>query len=173
MKKAFNQLWSVWDKTDRFVAVISVIGIILFLCITFTSCAAPDTNNVIHHNPYDVSQDEMILDNYIPLYPDGVIGFIYCTQDQEYIVEYMDYDVFDIDNIPHTTNCANGDSVVCLYCSETVFFEFLEWYNNIGSDTNLARNSEEFYAASDKFYIKEVWCSDSNNSYWYYKIEKK
>ena len=109
---------------------------------------------------YDINEN---IDNYIPMYADGVVDFIYCTQDGEYIIEYMDDDYFDYENLPQNVNCVNSDSnYVQIYCSEKDFFVYLEWYSQ------LCNKMDEFFAASDTFAIKEQYIIDSE--IYYYKL---
>jgi hypothetical protein len=177
MKNIIKTVWSCWDKIDRFVAIFSSIAIIVIMCFMCTSCNAQQPSNIPDMEYYNPNQDEDILDNYIPIYADGVVDFIYCTQDYEFIIEYQDDDYFDMDNpqqMSNTVNCASSDeNLVCLYCSEEIFFEYLEWYNALTNDEVIARDNPEFYAPSDKFYIKEQWVGDVDNGYWYYKLVKK
>ena len=169
--KTVKTAWSCWDKIDRFVAIFSIIMLILIFC---TSCTAqPSINNIPDMEYGDAETSDDIYDNYIPIYADGVVDFIYCTQDEEYIIEYMDDDYFDIDNLPQLVNCANGDSVVSIYCSEKDFFEYLEWYNALTYDTIIARDNPAFYASNDKFYIKEVYLDEEGYGYWFYKLVRK
>jgi hypothetical protein len=170
MKNIIKTVWSCWDKIDRFVAIFSIIMLILIFC---TSCTAQPSINNIPDMEYGDAETSNIYDNYIPIYADGVVDFIYCTQDNEYIIEYHDDDYFDLDNLPQTVNCVNGDSVVCIYCSAKYFFEYLEWYNALTYDTITARDNPAFYASNDKFYIKEVYLDEEDTGYWYYKLVKK
>lgn len=169
MKKIFNQLWSCWNKTDRIIAIFSIIALIIICCTIFSSCNAQTLSPSVELeelNPYITDSIE-IDNNYIPIYADGVIDFIYCTQDEEYIIEYMDDDYFDLENLPQTINCvANTDTnYVCIYCSEEIFFDYLQWYNS--TDKN------SFYSPHPDYYIAETWCGDNKNSYWYYKLIKR
>lgn len=169
MKNIIKTVWSCWNKIDRFIAIFSTVGIILLLCIFCTSYnAQPNLNDIPDMEYYNPNQDEDILDNYIPIYADGVVDFIYCTQDGEYIIEYHDDDYFDPDNLPQTVNCVSGDSnYVSIYCSEANFFEYLIWYSTLTS------KDSSFYTANDIFYITEVWIDEEENGYWYYKLVKK
>ena len=171
MKNIVKTVWSCWDKIDRFVAIFSIIMLILIFC---TSCTAQPSINNIPTMEYGDAETSNIYDNYIPIYADGVVDFIYCTQDEEYIIEYMDDDYFDIDNLPQSNNCVSGDTNwVSIYCSEEYFFEYLEWYNALTNDTTIARDNPAFYASNDVFYIKEVYLDEEDTSYWYYKLVKK
>lgn len=172
--KNIKTVWSCWDKIDRFVAIFSTIGIILLMCIFCTSCNAQPSINNIPDMEYGDAETSNIYDNYIPIYADGVIDFIYCTQDEEYIIEYHDDDYFDPDNLPQTVNCVNSDyNYVSIYCSAEYFFEYLEWYNALTTDTIIARENPAFYASNDIFYIKEVYIDEEDTGYWYYKLVKK
>ena len=165
--KTLKFIWSCWDKIDRYVAVSSIIAFILLMCFFCTSCSAQVSLDNIPDMEYGDAELNDIYDNYIPIYADGVVDFIYCTQDEEYIIEYHDDDYFDIDNLPQMVNCVNGDSVVCIYCSEEIFYEYMKWYSDIN------RTREEFFSANEDYYIKEVWCGDVDNGYWYYSLNKK
>lgn len=162
----------ITDKIYNIVITTLLWGaIILGISLCCKKCSAQqkvDINNIPVMEYNDV--DDKIYDDYIPIYADGVVDFIYCTQDEEYIIEYMDDDYFDIDNLPQTINCTNGDSVVSIYCSEKDFYEYLEWYNSIDSP---ARDQEIFYAPHETFAIKEQWVGNEENGYWYYKLIKR
>ena len=163
MKKAIKTIWSVWDKTDRIAAIGSIIVSIVMFCFICSGCAAQNSSiDSIKTMDYGYDIDESI-DDYIPIYADGVIDFIYCTQDGEYIIEYIDDDYFDRDNLPQNINCVNSDSnYVQIYCSEELFFKYLEWYSQ------LCNKMDEFFAASDTFAIKEQYIIDSE--IYYYKL---
>ena len=88
MKNTLNYIWSLWSKSDRIIAVISTICIVLLVCIFCTSCNAQPSINNIPDMEYGDAETSNIYDNHIPIYADGVVDFIYCTQDEEYIIEY-------------------------------------------------------------------------------------
>ena len=164
MKTFIKTCWSVWDKTDKIVTIASIIGILL-ICCTICSCnAQPNHNDIPVMEYYDASGEDFD-NNYIPIYADGVVDFIYCTQDEEYIIEYMDDDAFDPDNIPQTVSCTqNSEPVVQIYCSEELFFEYLNWYNSLTNKDSL------FFEPSDKFFIKLAHCGNPTDGYDYYKL---
>ena len=162
MKNIVKTVWSCWNKIDRFVAIFSIIAIIFMMCFMCTSCNAQNSTDIPTMEYYDFDR---IPDGGILMYPDGVIDFIYCTQDEEYIIEYMDEDAFDPDNIPQTVSCTqNSEPVVQIYCSEELFFEYLNWYNSLTNKDSL------FFEPSDKFFIKLAHCGNLTDGYDYYKL---
>ena len=171
MKNIIKTVWSLWTKTDRIIAVVSTIAIITIMCFLCTSCnAQPSPTNIPVMEYNDASGEDFdVTDNYLPLYADGVVDFIYCAQDEEYIIEYNDDDIFDIDNLPQQPiTCVSSDTqYVKIFCSEEYFFEYLNWYSQYN------RTNDEFFAANDTFYIKEVYLDEEGYGYWYYKLVKK
>ena len=163
MKNFIETCWSVWDKTDRIVAILSIVCIIVCMCFLCTSCNAQNPSTDIPTMEY--YDFDRIPDGGILMYPDGVIDFIYCTQDEEYIIEYMDEDAFDPDNIPQTVSCTqNSEPVVQIYCSEELFFEYLNWYNS------LTNKDSAFFEPSDKYFIKLAHVGNPTEGYDYYKL---
>ena len=162
MKNTLKNIWSVWDTTDKLVVILSILGII-FLCLTCSSCNAQPSNiPTIEYN--DASGEEFDLDHdgAILLFPDGVIDFIYHTQDNEYVIEYDDPDAFDPDNMIYDS--INNYYYIEIYCNRDLFFEYLSYYNNLGGYDN-----PEFFEASDEYFIEEDYLSDDTP---YYKLVK-
>ena len=161
MKNIIKTVWSCWNKLDRFVAIFSTIGIILLLCIFCTSCNAQSTsNNIPTQELYDASGEEFDDDGAILFFADGVIDFVYHTQDNEYVIEYDDPDAFDPDDMIYKKD---GDYYyIEIYCDSNIFFDYLSWYNK---HTN---KDPEFYEASDEFFIEEDYVGDER----YYKLVK-
>ena len=109
----------------------------------------------------DASEEIFDYDGAILFYPDGIIDFVYHTQDNEYVIEYDDPDAFDPDNMIY-----NQDSnyyYIEIYCDSTLFFEYLSYYNTI---TN---KDPEFFDASEEYFIEEDYLSDGTP---YYKLVK-
>ena len=147
------------------IRILTII-LALALVLSVTSCTAQTSNTdsipVMEYYDFDNIPNGGIL-----MYPDGVIDFIYCTQDEEYIIEYMDADAFDPDNLPISTSCAsiNADEpVVQIYCSEELFFEYLNWYNS------LTNKDSAFFEPSDKYFIKLAHVGNPTEGYDYYKL---
>lgn len=169
MKNVFKEIWSQWNTADKFVTIFSlfVLSLVMLSC---TKCSAQDTNNTIKDlEVYDASGEDFDSD-LIPIAPEGVIDFIYCTQDNEFIIEYMDDDFFDTDNLPFQQTCCPEDEEVKyiqLFCSEEVFYEYLAYYGG------LDRHDEEFHAYSRKFFIDIEFFEDEDGGYYYYKLIKK
>lgn len=150
---------------------ISFIGIIVLgIVLSCKSCSAQDKidiDSLQELNPYENDlEGPLDYDGAILMYPDGVIDFIYCTQDEEYIIEYMDEDAFDPDNLPISTSCvSNADEpVVQIYCSEELFFEYLNWYSS------LTNKDSAFFEPSDKYFIKLDHVGNPTDGYDYYKL---
>lgn len=153
MKNIVKTVWSCWNKTDRFVAIFSTISIILLLCIFCTSCnAQPSINNIPDMEYNDVSKEIFDYDGAVLFYPDGVIDFIYHTQDNEYIIEYDDPDAFDPDDMVYKLD--GNYYYIEIHCDSAIFFDYLNWYNK---HTN---KDSEFYEASDEFFIEEDYVGD-------------
>ena len=163
MKNIVKTVWSCWSKIDRFVAIFSTIGIMLLMCFMCISCnAQPSINNIPYTEYNDASEEIFDYDGAILFYPDGIIDFVYHTQDNEYVIEYDDPDAFDPDNMIY-----NQDSnyyYIEIYCDSTLFFEYLNYYNNLGGNKN-----PEFFDASEEYFIEEDYLSDGTP---YYKLVK-
>ena len=160
MKNIIKTIWSVWDRTDRFVVIFSTIGIILLLCIFCTSCNAQTTTDIPVMEYYDASKD-LDYDGGIMLFPDGVIDFVYHTQDNEYVIEYDDPDSFDIDNMIYSQD--GNYYYIEIYCDSTLFFEYLSYYNT------LTNKNPAFFEPSEEFFIEEDYLQDGTS---YYKLVK-
>ena len=160
MKNIVKTVWSCWNKIDRFVAIFSTIGIILLLCIFCTSCNAQTPSNIPDMEYNDASGEDFDYDGAILFFADGIIDFIYHTQDNEYIIEYDDQDAFDIDDMVYTKD--GNYYYIEIHCDSAIFFDYLNWYNK---HTN---KDPEFYESSDEFFIEEDYVSDER----YYKLVK-
>lgn len=163
MKNIVKIVWSCWNKTDRFVAIFSTISIILLLCIFCTSCnAQPSINNIPDMEYNDASKEIFDYDGAVLFYPNGVIDFIYHTQDNEYIIEYDDPDAFDPDNMIYKKD---GDYYyIEIHCDSTLFFEYLNYYNSLGGHKN-----PKFSEASEIYFIEEDFLENDES---YYKLVK-
>lgn len=163
MKNIVKTVWSCWDKIDRFVAIISTIAIITIMCFLCTSCnAQPSINNIPDMEYNDASGEEFDYDGAILFFADGIIDFVYHTQDNEYIIEYDDPDAFDTDNMLYHND---GDYYyIEIYCDSTLFFEYLNYYNSLGGNRN-----PKFYEASEEYFIEEDYLKDETP---YYKLVK-
>lgn len=162
MKNTVKTAWSCWNKTDRFVAIFSIISIILLLCMFCTSCHAQTPSNIPDMEYNDASGEIFDYDGAVLFYPDGVIDFIYHTQDNEYVIEYDDPDAFDSDNMLYHND--GGYYYIEIYCDSTLFFEYLNYYNNLGGNKN-----PEFFDASEEYFIEEDYFEDGTP---YYKLVK-
>lgn len=163
MKNIIKTVWSCWNKTDRFVAIFSIIAIIVLVCFMCTSCnAQPSINNIPTMEYYDASVEELDYDGAILFFADGVIDFVYHTQDNEYIIEYDDPDAFDPDNMVYKKD---GDYYyIEIHCDSTLFFEYLNYYNSLGGHKN-----PKFFDASEEYFIEEDYLKDGTP---YYKLVK-
>ena len=162
MKNIIKTIWSCWDKIDRFVAIFSIIAIIVVICFMCTSCnAQPSINNIPDIEYYDASGEELDYDGAILFFADGIIDFVYHTQDNEYVIEYNDPDAFDSDNMIY--NQDGNYYYIEIYCDSALFFEYLSYYSTIiNKDT-------EFFDASEEYFIEEDYLSDGTP---YYKLVK-
>lgn len=151
------------SKFDRFMLSGLAFIVILGTALAFKSCNAQENvNNIPTMEYYDASGEEFDHDGAILLFPDGVIDFIYHTQDNEYIIEYDDPDAFDPDNMIYDS--INNYYYIEIYCDSDLFFEYLSYYNNLGGYDN-----PEFFEASDEYFIEEDYLSDDTP---YYKLVK-
>ena len=137
-------MWSVWDRTDRIVAIIDIIALIV-IAISFCSCTtSTDTkvDDIPQMYEYPQTQGQILF------YPYGVIDFIYDRANNQYYLEYDDVDCFD----PEEDNmCFNEDEsyyYIKLYCDSATFFHCMAECDFLVYSDN-PRYTEE----SDKFYI--------------------
>lgn len=149
------------SKFDKFMLGGLAFVIILGALLTVKSCNAQTTpTNLITMEYNDASGEEFDDDGAILFFADGVIDFIYHTQDNEYIIEYDDPDAFDPDDMIYKKD---GDYYyIEIYCDSNIFFDYLSWYNK---HTN---KDPEFYEPSDEFFIEEDYIGDER----YYKLVK-
>lgn len=149
------------SKFDRFMLGGLAFVIILGALLTVKSCNAQTTpTNLITMEYNDASGEEFDDDGAILFFADGVIDFIYHTQDNEYVIEYDDPDAFDPDDMIYKKD---GDYYyIEIYCDSNIFFDYLSWYNK---HTN---KDPEFYEPSDEFFIEEDYIGDER----YYKLVK-
>lgn len=160
MKNTLKNIWSVWGTADKFIAILSILGI-LILCLTCSSCQAQPSNiPTMEYN--DVSDEELDYDGAILFFADGIIDFVYHTQDNEYIIEYDDPDAFDPDNMIYKKD---GDYYyIEIHCDSTLFFEYLNYYNSLGGHKN-----PKFNEASEIYFIEEDFLENDES---YYKLVK-
>lgn len=161
MKNILKTVWSCWDKIDRFVAIFSLIIIIAVMCFMCTSCNAQQPSNIPVMEYNDASEEIFDYDGAILFFADGIIDFVYHTQDNEYVIEYDDPDAFDSDNMKY--NKDYNYYYIEIYCDSVLFFEYLSYYSTI---TN---KDIEFFEASDEYFIEEDYLSDGTS---YYKLVK-
>jgi hypothetical protein len=137
--------------------------IILGALLTVKSCNAQNTPINIPTQEYnDASGKEFDHDGAILFFADGVIDFIYHTQDNEYIIEYDDPDAFDPDNMIYKKD---GDYYyIEIHCDSTLFFEYLNYYNSLGGHKN-----PKFSEASEIYFIEEDFLENDES---YYKLVK-
>lgn len=153
MKKAFKQMWEVWDNIDRAVFSFSIIALILILSCFCCSCNAQNPSSNIPEMEYGDATSEIF---YETLYSNNVIDFIYDVR-EGYFIEYYDHGFIFEEEL---TN--DEDRLIILECSKPNFFEFLTWYSE-----NL--NEEE----CPHFVIKTVITSvEGGNNYRFY-LEKQ
>lgn len=91
MKKLIKTCWSIWDKTDRFVAIFSLIAIILISC-TMCSCKSKD------EPPEYTTESTTVLFDF-----SCVDDIIWSDDDGMFFIEYNDSDCFDYDNLAYLT----------------------------------------------------------------------
>lgn len=164
MKNIIKELWSCWNNIDRFVAIISTIAIIALMCIFCTSCnAQTSVNNIPSTGYYDASgemfDEELDCDGAILFSPVNIIDFIYHAQDNEYVIEYDDADVFDPDNMLFNKSC--GCYFIEIYCDSNLFFDYLVYYST------LTNKDDEFHDYSNEYFIEEEYLTDGTM---YYKL---
>ena len=153
------------SKFDRFMLSGLAFIVILGTALACKSCNAQESpKDIPTMEYYDASGEEFDLDHdgAILLFPDGVIDFIYHTQDNEYVIEYDDPDAFDPDNMIYDS--INNYYYIEIYCDSDLFFEYLSYYNNLGGYDN-----PEFFEASDEYFIEEDYLSDDEP---FYKLVK-
>ena len=157
------------NKENLFQAFmwISFIGIIVLgIVLSCKSCSAQDKfdiDSLQELNPYENDlEGPLDYDGAILFYPDGVIDFIYHTQDNEYVIEYDDPDAFDSDNMLYHND--GGYYYIEIYCDSTLFYEYLNYYNSLGGHKN-----PKFYEASEEYLIEEDYLKDGTP---YYKLVK-
>ena len=137
--------------------ILITLGIIL----TIKSCNAQTTpTNLITMEYNDASGEEFDHDGAILFFADGVIDFVYHTQDFEFVIEYDDPDAFDPDDMIYKQD--GNYYYIEIHCDSAIFFDYLSWYNK---HTN---KDPEFYEASDEFFIEEDYVGDER----YYKLVK-
>ena len=159
MKNIIKTVWSCWDKIDRFVAIFSIVGIILLTCVMCSSCNAQTTNNipVMEYNCVD-TLDTTICDNCgILFYADGIIDFVYEPTEDRYYIEYDDPDAFDPDYMKY--NSLGKYYYIEIECDSNTFFSYLSWLRNIPKD------SYDFFKPSKNYFINE--CKFENGETYY------
>jgi hypothetical protein len=152
-------------KFDKFMFGGLAFLIILGAVLTIKSCNAQtiNTSNLIELNPYENDVEEPLdYDGGILFFADGVIDFVYHTQDNEYIIEYDDPDAFDPDNMLYHND--GGYYYIEIHCDSVLFFEYLNYYNSLGG-----RRNPEFFDASEEYFIEEDYLKDGTP---YYKLVK-
>ena len=167
--KKIKELLKKLDSADKIMTLFSIVMLVIVTSCCAGCNAQPNTNN-IKESYFDASGEHFDVERGIPFYADGVIDFLYCTQDGEFIIEYADDDIFDYDNLPKTLTCCPDDEeikYITIFCSEEIFFDYLNWYSSID------RHHEEFYAASDKYVIVEEWFENEDTGYFYFKLKEK
>ena len=145
---------------------IMCIAFVCFITLGVTlACACEhktNTDSLPELNPYDNDCD----DSLISLYADGVIDFIYHTQDSEYVIEYDDEDSFDPDNMIY--NNTFGYYYIEIYCDSNDFYEYLNWYNTLN------RYDDRFKCSNATFGILEDSLIESDGSItYYYHLQKR
>lgn len=159
MKNTLKNIWSVWNTTDKLVAILSILSI-LILCLTCNSCQAQPSN--VPTMEYNDASGEFFDYEDIPgtlFFAEGVINFIYNTQEDLYIIEYNDPDAFDSDDMDYDT--LKDYYSIQIFCDSTDFFDYLHWYLSITDD------DEKFYLASTKYYIESYKVGDN----YYYRLK--
>ena len=160
MKNIIKTAWSLWTKQDKFVAVFSTIGIILLMCILCTSCNAQTNSRNIEYYDLDNNHEMILADNHgIMMFADGIIDFVYEINSNRFLIEYDDPDAFDIDYMMYDKE--DDYYYIEIDCDSNTFFGCFKWY------MSLSNKSEEFYEASDKYFIvKDTF----DNGEPYYKL---
>ena len=150
-------------KFDKFMLIGLALVIILGITLTIKSCNAQEHLTNIPTMEYnDASGEDFDYDGAILFFADGIIDFIYHTQDNEYIIEYDDPDAFDQDNMLYHND--GGYYYIEIHCDSTLFFEYLNYYNNLDGNKN-----PKFYEASEEYFIEEDYLKDGTL---YYKLVK-
>lgn len=151
---------------QSFMWVGFIFLIILGIVLSCKSCSAQDKfdiDSLQELNPYENDlEGSLDYDGAILFYPDGVIDFIYHTQDNEYVIEYDDPDALDPDNMLYHND--GGYYYIEIHCDSALFFEYLNYYNSLGGHRN-----PEFFDASEEYFIEEDYLEDETQ---YYKLVK-
>lgn len=161
MKKAIKTVWSCWNKTDRIVAIISIIALSLILCCGCN--AQPQRIPTQEYN--DCEEPENTIEQHTIMFMFyGVIDFNYNPVTNLYTIEYDDEDAFDYDVLSYKGEDWYGDFIILNVTKEN-FFEMLTDFNKSSEE----KLNIEF---SEKWQIKEVkTVEDDIVSYDYYLIK--
>lgn len=164
IKEFFNEKVSF----DAIMGILICAAIILVTVMLTGKCSANEAPMNIPTMVYGDCDEEV---NYIPLYTDGIIEFVYTHEDgyDSYIIDYSDEDSFDYDNMLYNCEPWYGDYIM-LSCSKEVFFEYLTWYSNTVNN----EDCEEYN--NDSFCIKEVVTDipgGKNYRYWLVRSSDK
>ena len=147
MKNLIKTAWSCWDKTDRLVVTICAAIIVIMVCMMCTSCNAQNVPTDIPTMEYNDASGEEFDTTGMLITPCYVVDFIYHTQDNEYVIEYYDPDMFDMDYED------SSYPYIEIYCDSTIFYEYLSYYGTLN------RDMEAFWLASNKYFIEERYLS--------------
>lgn len=157
------------NKENLFQAFmwIGFIGVIVLgIALSCKSCSAQDKfdiDSLQELNPYENDlEGPLDYDGDILMIPSNVLDFIYHTQDNEYVIEYDDPDAFDPDNMLYHND--GGYYYIEIHCDSVLFFEYLNYYNNLGGNKN-----PKFFDASEEYFIEEDYLEDGT---FYYKLIK-
>lgn len=122
--------------------------ILIFLILGCVSCNSQPDSNIPDLNPYEQDASFEDFDNEGMLFtPCYIIDFVYHTQDNEYIIEYYDPDMFDMDYED------SSYPYIEIYCDSAIFYEYLSYYGTLN------RSKDAFWLASDKYFIEERYLS--------------
>ena len=122
MKNIVKGIWSEWNKTDKIIATLSIIAIVLLLCTTKCSAQSP-TSNIPEMEYGDVETDIF----YESIYSENIIDFIYDAQENKYYIEYYEHGF--VFNESEEEYLENGEKIITIECSNSVFLNFLKWYS--------------------------------------------
>lgn len=148
------------NKFDIFMSIALFCVLALGVTLVYTSCTQSETTNISTMEYYDAE------DGLIPFYADGVINFIYHTQDNEYVIEYGDDDAIDQEAMLY--NDRYGYHYAKIYCDSADFYEYLNWYNTLN------RYDERFRCSNATFGIYEDSIVEYDKSVtYYYHLQKR
>lgn len=136
----------------------------VILAIIFASSIIVNifTISKIIDNNKSVSKVEQVG---VPIYADGVIDFIYHTQDNEYVIEYND----NQSNFTKDDMLYNEDYkyyYLEIYVDSSEFYDYLKFYNTVN------RYDSNFFKPNINFGIIKDSIGEEGDITYYYRLVK-